>query len=720
MSDLGGGTAGIGRAANGGARGTSGTVPVPQAPNSSMRTPRDVMNRRQAREAAREAERVQAEAAEAEEQSRTQDERRRSAERRAGAVGVAIQPRDSGYRSTAVSAGGRTPAEPAYASTLPGTGTMPGERTSGDFAGRAGPSQPAEYPTTGIGTTGATVRPRGTSVSQDQTRPSLQQTSTAGTSRLLEPQSQAMPAQSTVPTARATRGPSVPPVIGPSYTEGQQPKQSNVSSFPHAFERWEDLSSRWEGLTSYWIRHLEQNTEEIGRDPVARQMSRQITDLSAAGANLFHAVVELQRLRASSERKFQRWFFETRAEQERAQEAHAKLENTIHAERQVRSEATGFNTRAEEDIKNADRMVAQMRRELQISKDEARRAWEELGRREQEERDRMLALRDGQPIWFGGVQVVPMQSAMSRGNSVQRPPTGEGIRQGQFIPGSAPQQMEEYDSYYPQEPSPTDTDPFTEGARSGQSNVRSLASGSTFVPYPPGTNPATPGSTAKPTIPTTSQQSPSQPLQPTGNTASTAVLGLSAQAVAAAPFYRHQDTFLHGPPARSSSLHAPETERSYASVPLSEEGSEDDGYELDYQGNIRLDAQGRPIPLGRRPALPEVIDDHVEGMEQPQREHEQVETYASATQHTRGEPSVSASEAISATDAIGYPRGYGPTDYEGDEYGEEEGSAGGGTGWESLQAQQHHHPTRLSDVLEEDERSRTSPSRASLGSRGRY
>jgi hypothetical protein len=47
-------------------------------------------------------------------------------------------------------------------------------------------------------------------------------------------------------------------------------------------------------------------------------MSRQITDLAAAGANLFQALIELQRLRASSERKFQRWFFETRADQERA------------------------------------------------------------------------------------------------------------------------------------------------------------------------------------------------------------------------------------------------------------------------------------------------------------------------------------------------------------------------------------------------------------------
>jgi hypothetical protein len=42
--------------------------------------------------------------------------------------------------------------------------------------------------------------------------------------------------------------------------------------------------------------------------------------------------------------------------------------------------------------------------------------------------------------------------------------------------------------------------------------------------------------------------------------------------------------------------------------------------------------------------------------------------------------------------------------------------AGWGPGWESM-TPRHRHPTRLSDVLEEDEPSRTSPSRASLASR---
>jgi hypothetical protein len=60
-------------------------------------------------------------------------------------------------------------------------------------------------------------------------------------------------------------------------------------------------------------------------------MPQQIKDLSAAGNNLFHAVVELQRLRASSERKFQRWFFEHRQEQERAQEREAQLVALLEA-----------------------------------------------------------------------------------------------------------------------------------------------------------------------------------------------------------------------------------------------------------------------------------------------------------------------------------------------------------------------------------------------------
>jgi hypothetical protein len=56
-------------------------------------------------------------------------------------------------------------------------------------------------------------------------------------------------------------------------------------SFPHAFERWETISAHWEGLTVFWIRRLEANSAEINKDPLAQQLTRQITDLSAAGSN---------------------------------------------------------------------------------------------------------------------------------------------------------------------------------------------------------------------------------------------------------------------------------------------------------------------------------------------------------------------------------------------------------------------------------------------------
>ena len=105
------------------------------------------------------------------------------------------------------------------------------------------------------------------------------------------------------------------------------------SHSPHAFERWEQLSSHWEGLTTYWIHRLHENQGEIRGQTINEEMSRQVTDLSAAGANLFHAVVELQRLRASSEKDFQKWYSEIRAEQEWAHENNARIQEELRQEK---------------------------------------------------------------------------------------------------------------------------------------------------------------------------------------------------------------------------------------------------------------------------------------------------------------------------------------------------------------------------------------------------
>jgi DNA-binding phage protein len=143
--------------------------------------------------------------------------------------------------------------------------------------------------------------------------------------------------------------------------------------------------------------------------------------LSSAGANLFHAVVELQRLRASSERKFQRWFFETRTELERNQEVTAMLEAALEEERRNRADAIRQAVEQEQGSSKLHKQLAEMRKELTISKEEARRAWEELGRREEEERQRTTSLQHGQPTIVGGVQVVPMTQGVSRGNTQREP-----------------------------------------------------------------------------------------------------------------------------------------------------------------------------------------------------------------------------------------------------------------------------------------------------------
>ena len=68
------------------------------------------------------------------------------------------------------------------------------------------------------------------------------------------------------------------------------------------FQRWETVSSHWEGITSFWISRLQAVLEDIPLRSSA-QLSRLVADLSAAGARLFHAVVEMQKLRAANIRE---------------------------------------------------------------------------------------------------------------------------------------------------------------------------------------------------------------------------------------------------------------------------------------------------------------------------------------------------------------------------------------------------------------------------------
>lgn len=673
MSDLVGGgySSANSRAGNGADLGRPVVPPPLTGSPSGVRGPRAIMEERKAREARRKElqEKEDMERARAEQEARLLDEqRRKSAERRANAAaGAAYSQRDSGETGPRVSGGttGQRISDNSQRS----------ERRSGDRVSGGEQNQALS----GVGHGGSAIgggaigslRPRSTQPGADQ-RASSRNRPTAQTQDPSNPQQPL--AQTSQPTQRpranttSQEGPIQDPTA--SGQAGREPTTTTRSSFPHAFERWETLSAHWEGLTSFWIRRLEENSREIARDPLSQQLSRQVTDLSAAGANLFHAVVELQRLRASSERKFQRWFFETRAEQERSQEIQAVLQGSLEKERAARVAAENSRLGADNARTDADGRIAElearlargegrkdtselqarnalleqrlteMGRELQISKDEARRAWEELGRQEQVERERTASLRDGLPTMLGGVQVVPMtQGVSTRQNSTRdRPATKEG-NYSQTAPTF--QQGGEYDSPHQQHPRSKiePEDPFLQSSMA---------------------------TSAEP------QVSPS-------------VTSSGAGYVYAPPVK----------PVTTSDLYPEQYETSHPSQRdqydrRSDGGLSDQEYEIDESGHFRLDSMGRKIRYAG-PASDADTDEY-DVTSDREREIAHAQRY--------GQPATSGGGSVTS--------GPAEPDYAGQGYGS-------GPGWEGVprNVPVHTHPTRLSDVIEEDERSRTSASQLS-------
>jgi hypothetical protein len=642
MSDLTGGgpsaSFGNGRVGNNGATRPQQTAPAPTGSPGGIRGPTVIMRERAEREARRKAEReaLEMERARAEEEQQLlEQDRRRRAEKRATAAGAAGERRSGGE---AYEDPGSAPA-PQRVSDNSQKSDRPG-------AGNGGSARPQDVPIQGRGR-GGTALGGGEAVSA---RPARGPTVSQGQPR---------PVRTGQPTGAETQaGPSAPPKTSQPPPEAGESSAANAtrrttqSSFPHAFERWETLSAHWEGLTSFWIRRLEENANEIQRDPLSAQLSRQVTDLSAAGANLFHAVVELQRLRASSERKFQRWFFETRAEQERAQELQAMLEATLQEERRGREEAIADAVAREKEKSNSEKLVAEMKRELQISKEEARRAWEELGRREQEERERTMSLREGHPTLVGGVQVVPMM---------------QGVPSRHTSSAARAQTRDEAGAVGGQ----TDTDPaYQSTSRSQRTNDPFVENSRTAAPS---------GSTRG----TTSQQ-------PTSGITSmpqyTQAPAVQPPTTSATFYQQHHGTTLH-------STDQPGSEGTYS----------DTEYDIDPSGQIRRDSRGNKIRYSD-PASDDDTDE-LDVSADREREIAHLQQYGhapvSGVEYVPG-TSTAAVSGTTSRPAAAY-EGAGPVDYSGQGYGSDP--------WVAFP--RHHHPTRLSDVLEEDERSRTSASQVS-------
>lgn len=526
------------------------------SPQQFIRGPRMIMRERAEREARQRAEREQMERARAEEEARLLEETRRQAEQSPSVAG-AVQ-------------SGDVPADPAAlrrqqrAQEAQGSSRVPTSMPS-----------PASQ--------------------QSATVPPLRPIRVPATAQ----ETQTPPISTSAPQPGISA--SAPAQAGESSTQGVgAPRIKNT--FPHAFERWEALSAHWEGMTSFWLRRLQENTDEAERNPITSQLSRQVADLSAAGANLFHAVVELQRLRASSERKFQRWFFETRAELERHQEVNAMLEAQMEQERQARADAVRSAAQHEAENAKLQKMVAEMRRELLISKEEARRAWEELGRREQEERDRTVSLQQGHPTIVGGVQVVPMnQSAPSRTTSRHNRSQSQAADTSEY---AAPQ-------------------------------------GSQYQEY------------------------------------GAAVSAPASQTTSASAGDPSGDRYYQPPEAASHET------GDYGAG--SEAGYSEGEYMMDARGNYLRDEHGNKIPFHSPTGSPSRTRRSDAGSE---------DFVTPASQAPSSYPPSSAQWAGTYA---------GAPEYSGQGYA--------APGWETMP--RHHHPTRLSDVIEEDERSRTSVSQVS-------
>jgi hypothetical protein len=572
----------LGRAANGGAR--AGPVPVSGSGRPGVIPPTEIMRRRAQK--AQEQEQARAAQAAAEEQRRQQTAQ----------AAAAIQPADPYSQSSSRRHSRRvSEADASRRSSGRPMSDQPQEDprppTSQQTTLTNAPPGPLQAERTSYEQPARRQRAATQASQQPRPAPSQPQSGPSGT------QYRASSAQ-----RQGVNDPQLEPESdSPSQADDRQYEQQAPQTqrtapaavrpgFPHAFQRWEDLSAKWEGLTGYWLRRIEQTAEETRDQPLNTQLSRQITDLSAAGGNLFHALVELQRLRASSERKFQRWFFETRKNEERTQEISAQLERALVAERQERAnDIAAWEAKVEQAKRteaNASKLVGEMRRELEISKGESRRAWEELGRREEEERERVAALKEGQAIVVGGYTVHPKQfqeSVMGSMSQSQRPVTRDG-----------PTQAAAERQYQDEPNSPTNTDPFTEMRPSQSAAAPStlawqseaaavgaaaaLAANQAHIQAPRG-------------APASSPEAGVSTYQPTGPPAQPRIIGYQNNQ----PIYESQRSLYS---QQNAHLHPDATYATHTNT--DEYGSEqEEGYEMDEQGHIVRDASGRPIPYRR-------------------------------------------------------------------------------------------------------------------------
>jgi hypothetical protein len=175
----------------------------------------------------------------------------------------------------------------------------------------------------------------------------------------------------------------------------------------------------------------------------------------------------------------------------------------------------------------------------------------------------------------------------------------------------------------------------------------------------------------------------------------------AVQPASSSDFYQHQQgVSLHPIDPTGRSEHNPSQGHSVASEGAFSEGE----YEIDAEGQFVRDAKGNKVRYQN--IVSDDDTDEYDVTAARERELAYLQEYGrapvSGVEYGRGSTSTTAGRLAPPTS---HPSSNaGEPDYSGQGYGS-------GPGWEAVR--RHHHPTRLSDVLEEDERSRTSASQVS-------
>ncbi|KAK9476216.1 hypothetical protein V1514DRAFT_197650 [Lipomyces japonicus] len=149
---------------------------------------------------------------------------------------------------------------------------------------------------------------------------------------------------------------------------------------------WDAICADVEGISGYWIQRLNAHETNITKKPRAAQLNTMVEGLTTTGMALLTAVVELQKRRAETNAKYAEWYEDYSQERARMAQLAQDMDEEMDHERGLRADLITQLEQATEAEANQRWMLEESRRELQAARLECRRAWAEVARLEEQQR----------------------------------------------------------------------------------------------------------------------------------------------------------------------------------------------------------------------------------------------------------------------------------------------------------------------------------------------